>query len=85
MALVRPTVRGRSWRCLSAAVEKGEGPGLPTAPDRYPIVGHALNFKPPKMLDYMLETAAKMDTWAWRYELGTRRPAVGGLAASRLL
>lgn len=62
----------------SVAVGAVDGPGLPTAPGLKPVVGHAMNFESQEFCDYLHRTALDNDTWSFRLELGSRRPAVIG-------
>lgn len=68
----------RRRKSLAVAAPSTDGSSIPTAPGRLPLVGHALNFKPPKMHEYLEGVARDLDAWAFVAHFGPRTPVVVG-------
>lgn len=48
------------------------------APNRKPLVGHALNFKPDEMMTYFESTARETGTWNYQVDFGGLKPLIIG-------
>lgn len=82
MVLLRPAARGWSWRSLSVAAARTEGPGggVPYAPGKFPVFGHALTigFDGTQFCNFLEKTARDMDAWSFKLEFPIRTATVVG-------
>ena len=78
LAARRLRAAARRRKSLAVAAPSTDGSSIPTAPGRLPLVGHALNFKPPKMHEYLEGVARDLDAWAFVAHFGPRTPVVVG-------
>ena len=74
----RSALRLARGRTLSSAALVEGSSTIPTAPGRLPLVGHALNFTPQLLHEYLERTAHAMDCWAFTVHFGQRSPVVVG-------